>query len=109
MKLDITKPKGFCIISVICIVLGIVLGQFCAYEFYLASHFPCPWSPAQMCTSAPIPIWLGVLFILIIVFVASGWVMAAICVPRWCRNYIERRELPWWIEFIKGFLKEKKK
>lgn len=109
MKLDITRPKDFCIIATLCIIVGLILGQFCAYEFYLASHYPCPLDATRMCTSTPIPIWLGILIILIIVFVAAGWVVAAVCVPRWCRNYIERKELPGWIVSINKFLKERAK
>jgi len=52
MKLDITRPKDFCIIIVLCIIVGLILGQFCAYEFYLASHYPCPLDATRMCTSA---------------------------------------------------------
>ena len=101
MQVDITKPVPFSILACVCIIFGIALGYFCSYEFFLASHFPCAQG---MCFTTPIPTWLGIVFILIIAFIAVGWMLAIICVPKWVINYMERRELPGWVVYLKELI-----
>jgi hypothetical protein len=98
--IDITDPYTFGPLLVACGICGVLYGFACSYLFYITSHI-C-WD--GRCVVTEIPTWAGAMFIIILAATGLAVALTFAFVPMWVKGYMERGELPKWLEKTIGML-----
>jgi hypothetical protein len=102
MTVDITSPRVFTALAIVCIILGGIIGAMCAALFYSVSHLPVVINgvnTVEIASTQIDPVW-GAIFILIMAATAFCIALTFRLVPGWVVRYYETREVP---PFMKWF------
>jgi hypothetical protein len=95
---DITEKKTFTALGLICIVIGSFLGVVCALLFDTVSHIMVLGTKYE---AVPIPVFWGVVFILIMAASSLAISLTFRYVPGWVIEYYQHRKIP--TPFVKAF------
>ncbi len=107
MTPDITNPRVFAILSVVCIIFGGILGVMCSYLFYTVTHIKISSDEGvylgEVAAKQIDPIW-GIIFILIMAATAFCIALTFRLVPGWVVRYYETREVPPFMKWVRDLM-----
>jgi hypothetical protein len=106
MTTDITEPKVFAALSIVCIICGSIIGIMCAYLFYTVTHVKIAAGGeyvGEIAATQIDPVW-GAIFILIMAATAFCIALTFRLVPGWVMRYYETREIPPFMKWFHGLM-----
>lgn len=106
MTINITHPKTFTALAIVCIILGGIIGTMCYALFYSVSHLQVVINgvnTGEIAATQIDPVW-GAIFILIMAATAFCIAMTFRLVPGWVMRYYETREIPPFMKWFHGLM-----